>query len=80
MSFLLPTAIILSTYSCHNVSELYRTAATLSLGLTGTSVVFLVKTCKCRTYEYAFIIPPVFTYMQLYFYNKIGKLCIYIHM
>lgn len=75
MSFLLPTAIILSTCSCSNVSELYKTAATLSLGLLGSSVVFLAKTCNCKTYEYAVIIPPVFTYVQLYFYNKIGKLC-----
>jgi hypothetical protein len=73
MSFLLPTAIILGAYSCHNVSELYRTAATLSLGLLGTSVVFLAKTCSSKTHEYTLIIPSVFTYIRLYFYNKVGK-------
>jgi hypothetical protein len=73
MSFLLPTAIILGAYSCHNVSELYRIAATLSLGLLGTSVVFLAKTCSSKTHEYTLIIPSVFTYIRLYFYNKIGK-------
>jgi hypothetical protein len=73
MSFLLPTAVILSAYSCHNVSELYRTAATLSLGLLGTSVVLLAKTCSSKTHEYTLIIPSVFTYIRLYFYNKMGK-------
>ncbi|XP_021941018.1 dolichol kinase isoform X2 [Zootermopsis nevadensis] len=72
MSFLLPAAIILSTYSCHNVTELYKTAATLSLGLLGTSVVFVTKPCNCKMYEYVLTIPPVFTYMLLYFYNGIG--------
>ncbi|PNF41090.1 hypothetical protein B7P43_G06227 [Cryptotermes secundus] len=72
MSFLLPTAIILGAYSCHNVSELYRTAATLSLGLLGTSVVFIAKACSSKTHEYTLIIPSVFTYIRLYFYNKIG--------
>jgi hypothetical protein len=73
MPFLLPTAIILSAYSCSNVSELYRTAATLSLGLIGTSVVFLARACGSETHDYTLIIPSVFTYIRLYFYDKIGK-------
>jgi hypothetical protein len=73
MSFLLPAAVILGAYSCRNVSELYRTAATLSLGLIGTSVVFLARACGSKTYEYTLIITSVFTYIRLYFYNKIGK-------
>lgn len=72
ISFLLPTAIILSCCSCHNITELYKIAATLSLGLLGSSVAFFAKTCKVKTHEGAFIVPALITYILLHFYNKIG--------
>ncbi|XP_069689568.1 dolichol kinase isoform X2 [Periplaneta americana] len=72
MSFLLPTAIIVGSNSNHDVSELYEIAVSLSLGLLGTSALFIARSYKCRTQDYAFVIPPVFTYIQLFFYNKVG--------
>ncbi|PSN49426.1 hypothetical protein C0J52_06599 [Blattella germanica] len=72
MSFLLPTAVILGANINHNVSEVYHIAATLSFGLLATSAFFLFKKCSSNKQDYLFIIPPVFTYIWLFFYNKIG--------
>ena len=74
MCFLLPTAVILGASASQNVSEVYQVAATLSFGLLATSTIFLLNTSTRSRQNYIFIIPPVFTYIRLFFYNKIGKL------
>ncbi|KAJ9600871.1 hypothetical protein L9F63_000983 [Diploptera punctata] len=71
MSFLLPISVIISANTSQNVTEVYKIAATLSYGLLATSAIFLLSDSKNRQ-DKIFLIPPVFTYANLFFSNKIG--------